>query len=155
MTRALRTRDVVKSLLRTWGIVTESNYENFSLSEPLGNSYKMLPSAKSEDESDPFLVIRPAQMEPSSVVLCNSDLSEHIRTVDIPSSAPAASVLYNSITTGGFDSTIKQWVHMVCGLWTPGTRCPNVDTMSAFDVSGACQPTHNVVRTSINAFILF
>ena len=45
-------------------------------------------------------------------------------------------VVHNSIISGLFDPTVKQWVHMVCGLWTPGTRCPNVDTMSAFDVSG-------------------
>ncbi|XP_044398740.1 uncharacterized protein [Triticum aestivum] len=29
------------------------------------------------------------------------------------------------------------WVHVVCGLWTPGTKCPNPTTMSAFDLSGA------------------
>ncbi|KAF5178695.1 Splicing factor 3b subunit [Thalictrum thalictroides] len=29
---------------------------------------------------------------------------------------------------------------MVCGLWTSGTRCPNVDAMSAFDVSGVSHP---------------
>jgi len=36
---------------------------------------------------------------------------------------------------------------MVCGLWTPGTRCPNVDTMSAFDVSGVSRPRADVVST--------
>lgn len=55
-------------------------------------------------------------------------------------------MVINSVTSGFIDSTVKQWVHMVCGLWTPGTRCPNVDTMSAFDVSGACNPEGNVVR---------
>nr|XP_043611348.1 uncharacterized protein LOC122582981 [Erigeron canadensis] len=55
------------------------------------------------------------------------------------------SVMLNSVTLGVFDSTVKQWVHMVCGLWTPGTRCPNVDTMNAFDVSGAFCPKGNVV----------
>ncbi|XP_044390126.1 uncharacterized protein [Triticum aestivum] len=30
-----------------------------------------------------------------------------------------------------------RWVHVVCGLWTPGTKCPNPTTMSAFDLSGA------------------
>ncbi|KAM2024470.1 hypothetical protein ACFX1X_017492 [Malus domestica] len=53
-------------------------------------------------------------------------------------------VVHNSITAGLLDSATKQWVHMVCGLWTPGTRCPNVDTMSAFDVSGA-HPRADVV----------
>ncbi|MBA0821066.1 hypothetical protein Goarm_017945 [Gossypium armourianum] len=36
------------------------------------------------------------------------------------------------------------WVHVVCGLWTPGTRCPNVNTMSAFDVSGVSRGRENV-----------
>ncbi|KAM3259736.1 hypothetical protein ACQJBY_051173 [Aegilops geniculata] len=31
----------------------------------------------------------------------------------------------------------SRWVHVVCGLWTPGTKCPNPTTMSAFDLSGA------------------
>ncbi|PPD84346.1 hypothetical protein GOBAR_DD18712 [Gossypium barbadense] len=39
---------------------------------------------------------------------------------------------------------VEQWVHMVCGLWTPGTRCPNVNTMSAFDVSGVSRGRENV-----------
>ncbi|KAK5817469.1 hypothetical protein PVK06_022393 [Gossypium arboreum] len=33
---------------------------------------------------------------------------------------------------------------MVCGLWTPGTRCPNVNTMSAFDVPGVSRGKENV-----------
>jgi hypothetical protein len=56
----------------------------------------------------------------------------------------------NSITAGFVDSDIKQWVHMVCGLWTPGTRCPNVDTMSSFDVSGAPLPKSNMVCSMCN-----
>ncbi|GAB4836814.1 hypothetical protein Ancab_001727 [Ancistrocladus abbreviatus] len=55
------------------------------------------------------------------------------------------SMVHNSITAALLDSTVKQWVHVVCGLWTPGTRCPDVDTMSAFDVSGASRPKVNVV----------
>ncbi|XP_068652663.1 histone H3-lysine(4) N-trimethyltransferase ATX1-like [Aristolochia californica] len=51
----------------------------------------------------------------------------------------------NTITSGILDPTVTQWLHMVCGLWTPGTRCPNVDTMSAFDVSGALRVGKNVV----------
>jgi hypothetical protein len=44
-----------------------------------------------------------------------------------------------------------QWVHMVCGLWTPGTKCPNAATMSAFDVSGASPAKRNTV-SSIHAY---
>ena len=40
-----------------------------------------------------------------------------------------------------------QWVHMVCGLWTPGTKCPNAATMSAFDVSGASPAKKNTVSS--------
>ncbi|XP_078173942.1 uncharacterized protein LOC144567629 isoform X3 [Carex rostrata] len=32
--------------------------------------------------------------------------------------------------------SMVHWVHMVCGLWTPSTRCPNVNTMASFDLSG-------------------
>uniref|UniRef100_A0A1D1XRD8 Histone-lysine N-methyltransferase ATX2 n=1 Tax=Anthurium amnicola TaxID=1678845 RepID=A0A1D1XRD8_9ARAE len=52
--------------------------------------------------------------------------------------------VHNSITAGALDPTVTQWVHVVCGLWTPGTRCPNVDTMSAFDVSGVLPSTRMV-----------
>ncbi|XP_056694630.1 uncharacterized protein [Spinacia oleracea] len=68
----------------------------------------------------------PAKME------CRNN-SESATYQPCPSIKP---VVHNSIISGLFDPTVKQWVHMVCGLWTPGTRCPNVDTMSAFDVSG-------------------
>jgi hypothetical protein len=44
-----------------------------------------------------------------------------------------------------------QWVHMVCGLWTPGTKCPNATTMSAFDVSGASPGKRNTV-SSVHAY---
>lgn len=58
--------------------------------------------------------------------------------------------VHNSITMGLVDSATKQWVHMVCGLWTPETRCPNVDTMSAFDVSGVPVPTADMVSIDNN-----
>ncbi|KAJ8461757.1 hypothetical protein OPV22_034683 [Ensete ventricosum] len=57
---------------------------------------------------------------------------------------------HNSITAGVLDPSTKQWVHMVCGLWTPGTRCPNVDTMSTFDVSGASPAKKNIVCSICN-----
>ncbi|XP_024368681.2 uncharacterized protein [Physcomitrium patens] len=33
------------------------------------------------------------------------------------------------------DVAAKQWAHMVCALWMPGTRCLNMGTMGVFDVS--------------------
>ncbi|XP_076957664.1 uncharacterized protein LOC143633199 [Bidens hawaiensis] len=87
-----------------------------------------------------------AESQESQNIMC-----KHIRASSVcdpmvkNSSYPANDkVVINSVTSGTFDPTVKQWVHMVCGLWTPGTRCPNVDTMSAFDVSGACFPKENV-----------
>lgn len=144
MTQAFRSRNLVKSLLKAWSIESESHPQNPGFSKSLESSFNMLSSTKSVRESDPFPIIRPAHIESPSVALWNTDLS-----VDITCATPS---LCNSITAGFLDSTVKQWVHMVCGLWTPGTRCPNVDTMSAFDVSGAYRPKQDVVRTSTLVF---
>jgi len=53
----------------------------------------------------------------------------------------------NSIIAGFFDPTVKQWVHMVCGLWTPWARCRNKNTMSSFNVSRVSLPKADVVST--------
>ncbi|KAF5204329.1 Histone-lysine n-methyltransferase, partial [Thalictrum thalictroides] len=72
--------------------------------------------------------------EPPSTMLIR-DSVDNTDVVEILEEKPLQ--VHNSITAGVVDLTIKHWVHMVCGLWTPGhVRCPNVDTMSAFDVSG-------------------
>ena len=42
----------------------------------------------------------------------------------------------NTITAFVKDAGAKQWAHMVCTLWMPGTRCLNMETMGVFDVSG-------------------
>ncbi|XP_024514948.1 uncharacterized protein LOC9649438 [Selaginella moellendorffii] len=42
----------------------------------------------------------------------------------------------NTITASVSDPSVAQWVHMVCALWMPGTRCLNLGTMGMFDVSG-------------------
>lgn len=42
----------------------------------------------------------------------------------------------NTITAIVNDAGAKQWAHMVCTLWMPGTRCLNMGTMGVFDVSG-------------------
>ncbi|KAJ7523080.1 hypothetical protein O6H91_18G036600 [Diphasiastrum complanatum] len=44
--------------------------------------------------------------------------------------------LQNTVTAASDDPTVTQWVHMVCALWMPGTRCLNLGTMGVFDVSG-------------------
>jgi hypothetical protein len=44
-----------------------------------------------------------------------------------------------------------QWIHVVCGLWTPGAKCPNSTTMNAFDISGALPGKINNV-SSLHAY---
>ncbi|XP_052190109.1 uncharacterized protein LOC127799890 isoform X2 [Diospyros lotus] len=140
MTRALRSHNIVKSLLKAWNISTDSGpKDTVSASEDLGVRFRMLSSSTSGFENDLFPVIRSVPMQ-SSAPVWKVDLLKGFESVKVQ----------NSITAGVLDSTVKQWVHMVCGLWTPGTRCPNVDTMSAFDVSGASRPKGNVVCSLCN-----
>lgn len=145
MTQALHSRNTVKSLLQAWNLIGESNSMNSSSSKSLENQIKMLSSTRSGGDNDPFLLIRPVHKGLTSLALCNKKLPQHKDSLTITSHAPVT-VECNSITAGVLNSSVKQWVHMVCGLWTPGTRCPNVDTMSAFDVSGACTPESEAVR---------
>ena len=68
----------------------------------------------------------------------------------------AENITSNSWTSVKHNSSLlgprtMQWVHMVCGLWTPGTKCPNATTMSAFDVSGASPAKRDTV-SSIHAY---
>lgn len=60
-----------------------------------------------------------------------------------PSSVTTLEV--NNITAGVLDPTVKQWVHTVCGLWTPGAKCRNKYTMSSINVSGVSRPKAGVV----------
>ncbi|GMH10850.1 hypothetical protein Nepgr_012691 [Nepenthes gracilis] len=119
MTRALRSRKIVKSLLEAWNIRPESGIKCMVASSKglHDQSFKVKPKMKSE---------------------------EKLKFVENQPCSSRESVVHNSIIVGLLDSTVKQWVHVVCGLWTPGTRCPNVDTMGAFDVSGASRSKVNV-----------
>lgn len=149
MTRALQSRNIVKSLLKTWNIDTEFEpKDTVAPSEILEDKFSMLDSSTSGLERDSFPVIRPIPSEPSSVVVWKMDLQKQLDCLKNSSLSSSNSNVHNSIIAGVLDSTIKQWIHMVCGLWTPGTRCPNVDTMSAFDVSGASRPKADVVSIS-------
>ncbi|KAK9280332.1 hypothetical protein L1049_014020 [Liquidambar formosana] len=146
MTRALRSRNIVKSLLQAWNIETEYRPKNkIPPGEALKDKLSILNSSRSELEGDFFPVIRYVNIEPSSTAAWKMDLQNQSEMVKNSPGSPRNSEVLNTITAGVLDSTVKQWVHMVCGLWTPGTRCPNVDTMSAFDVSGASRPRVNVV----------
>ncbi|MCO5562255.1 hypothetical protein L7F22_015880 [Adiantum nelumboides] len=54
-------------------------------------------------------------------------------------------VARNIVADGIEDPTVTQWVHVVCALWMPGTRCINVETMAAFDVSGVASSARRSV----------
>lgn len=147
MTRALRTRNIVKSLLKVWNIETESWPKSSVPPEALQDKLGTLDSSRSGLENESFSVLRPLDIEPSTTTAWNMDLQNRSDITKNLSCSLGNLKIHNTITAGILDSTVKQWVHMVCGLWTPGTRCPNVDTMSAFDVSGASRPRANVVGT--------
>ncbi|KAF5176336.1 hypothetical protein FRX31_034076 [Thalictrum thalictroides] len=55
--------------------------------------------------------------EPPSTMLIR-DSVDNTDVVEILDEKPLQ--VHNSITAGVVDLTIKHWVHMVCGLWTPG-----------------------------------
>ncbi|CAA7408044.1 unnamed protein product [Spirodela intermedia] len=118
MTRAVRNRSIVKSLLKTWK--DETGYKPLKPARLLADSD--VPS-KPFSEGDHDIVIK---------------------------KIPKTFQVHNSVTAGARDPTITQWVHVVCGLWTPGTRCPNVATMSAFDVSGVLVSTRRMVCSICN-----
>lgn len=146
MTRALRSRTIVKSLLKAWSFETECKPKNaISSAGTLHDEFSVLHSLGSVLENNSYPILRPVNIEPSTSAVWNMDLEKQLDILQNSLCCASNLKVRNSITAGVLDSTIKQWVHMVCGLWTPGTRCPNVDTMSAFDVSGASHPRANMV----------
>lgn len=151
MTCALRSRTIVKGLLKAWNIETDSRHKNaVSSAQIMEDDLNMLHSSGPMLESSMLPVSRPVNTEPLSTAAWKMDFPNQLDVLQKSSGNANNVKVHNSITAGAFDSTVKQWVHMVCGLWTPGTRCPNVDTMSAFDVSGASHPKANVVCSICN-----
>ncbi|KAK6927584.1 hypothetical protein RJ641_006175, partial [Dillenia turbinata] len=137
MTRALRSQNIVKSLLKTWNVVKESRPRtSIPNAEALRDKFSIFENSSSEAECE--------NVKQSETSPWKTDKQKEIKCLQKSSCFSNPSRVHNSITAGHLDSTVKQWVHMVCGLWTPGTRCPNVDTMSAFDVSGASLPQLDV-----------
>ncbi|XP_068647060.1 uncharacterized protein [Aristolochia californica] len=136
MTRALRSWSIVKSLLKAWKMDLLPEIGSLESCVNLSGGTSQLGS------SDVRSTIRLITVEDSSVI----PMERKLHGCSINSSIVSCNFqVHNTITSGILDPTITQWVHMVCGLWTPGTRCPNVDTMSAFDVSGALRVGKNVV----------
>ena len=151
MTQALRSRAIVKGLLKAWNRETEFMAKTaISSTENLHDELSMLHSSGHAPENSSYPVLRPVNIEPSTSTVCNVDVQNQLDTLQNSSRHSSSLQVSNSITAGTLDSTVKQWIHMVCGLWTPGTRCPNVNTMSAFDVSGVSHPRANVVSSEIS-----
>ncbi|XP_057959265.1 uncharacterized protein LOC131151840 isoform X2 [Malania oleifera] len=149
MTQALRSQNFVKSLLKAWKIFPESHLKNTSTSEVWKDNFSMMNFSRSGLE-DSVPVLKPLNVELSSIAMWQMVQSSKLYIVKNSPCSQSNIKVHNSVTAGLLDSTVKQWVHMVCGLWTPGTRCPNVDTMNAFDVSGALCPRVNVVCSICN-----
>lgn len=145
MTRALRSRTIVKGILKAWNIGTVCRHRRICSAESLQNESNVLHSSGSELERNLYPVLQPVNIKSSAIDVRKMEIKKQLDVRQDSVCCVSNLKLHNSITAGVLDSTVKQWVHMVCGLWTPGTRCPNVDTMTAFDVSGASHPKPNVV----------
>lgn len=149
MTRALKSQNIVKGLLDAWkGGVEEAAYGNsVALSDAaqdhLGSLDPIIKGGASRPEELESVSLTKPMINPlsSDVLDANSESAIVMNTYRFLRNIQ----VQNTITAGVLDPTITQWVHVVCGLWTPGTRCPNVNTMSTFDVSGASRPKKNMV----------
>ncbi|XP_057850333.2 uncharacterized protein LOC131060909 isoform X1 [Cryptomeria japonica] len=166
MTRAQKTRNVVKSLLQVWQVtrdtnlkalpedirppqnkcdavnefgakssprISESNKAEFGAS---GNGSMNILSLGKQDNNKSFLRsnLEDVQLQIGS-----------IKTGKAPNYINSEFQVHNTITAAVNNPGVTQWVHMVCGLWMPGTRCLNVATMGVFDISGATIPRKKVV----------
>ncbi|KAL6012053.1 hypothetical protein ACLOJK_002528 [Asimina triloba] len=142
MTRAIRSRDIVKSLLEAWknGDRTKSTISTGLFETSEVESGLLDPTSKDEafllKECGSIPFMRPMNIEavPPRAAL-EMDFQKDSDINRNSGSSLDNFEAHNTITAGVIDPTVTQWVHMVCGLWMPGTRCPNVDTMSTFDVS--------------------
>ncbi|TKY58109.1 Histone-lysine N-methyltransferase ATX1 [Spatholobus suberectus] len=147
MTRAIMSHTIVKSLLKVWNGEKDGMHKHTTSCEVFEKEIDAFPSSKSGLEVDEESVLKPKIVDTSTdlvKVQISTNLLQHNLT------SVSNFKVHNSITAGVLDPAVKQWIHMVCGLWTPGTRCPNVDTMSAFDVSGVSRPRADVVCSICN-----
>ncbi|XP_020265667.1 uncharacterized protein LOC109841184 isoform X2 [Asparagus officinalis] len=146
MTKAVKTQNIVKSLLKAWnfGTFVKSISSSETVKDESIQSSSVIEASKCKN-SDSVTAARST----CSVVFPGSSVDTISQNLD-GDRLPKRMQLHNSITAGILDPSVTQWVHMVCGLWTPGTRCPNVDTMSSFDVSGASAATKSTVCSICN-----
>lgn len=143
MTRALKTQNILKSLLK--GLTIAARSDKYIHSS--GNASNECSSNLHEEDikHDSFYA-------PTSTSLNTVSTIDLQKPIDI---AHEENTVSNSWTTNHNSSLLgprtMQWVHVVCGLWTPGTKCPNATTMSAFDLSGASPAKRNTV-SSLNTY---
>ncbi|KAG0495793.1 hypothetical protein HPP92_000484 [Vanilla planifolia] len=146
MTRALESATIVRSLLKAWNVTYDSNSRILLHSHQ--DDQVLKPSSSGADEAGCKFGFLPSEDLKSSKSNIEVDVKayEYNQTSNVQGSNLVKNrFVHNTIIEGVFEPSTIQWVHVVCGLWTPGTRCPNVNTMSAFDVSGASPAGKNIV----------
>lgn len=170
MTRAQKTRNVVKSLLQVWQVTNDislkvlpgklpplsskgNRIDEVSAKTFLGTSE----SSKTELMSPGFSTSNIVSFgkEDSNKTCFRSSLEDDIekgsgQVGKVKKYLNGEFKVHNTITAAVNDPTVTQWVHVVCGLWMPGTRCLNVSTMGVFDVSGAALPRKKLVCSICN-----
>ncbi|XP_057721971.1 uncharacterized protein LOC130936023 isoform X1 [Arachis stenosperma] len=146
MTRATQNRTMVKSLLKAWSIEKGGMSKHSTTPELFEKETDVFDSTKSELKFDQTCGLKSGNVEISR----SDQLKVEMSTNQMQNVPCNILKVHNSITAGVHDTSVKQWIHMVCGLWTPGTRCPNVNTMSAFDVSGVTLPREDVACSICN-----
>ncbi|KAL0904780.1 hypothetical protein M5K25_026930 [Dendrobium thyrsiflorum] len=150
MTRALRSTNIVKSLLKVWKVTVGSTSRKIVWRLESMKDGVLNPSSLELDEAEydeysffPSVGLRSFEAFPDAA----ADIDEHDQKTTTQETDGFADkiIVNNSIIEGAFDPSVTQWVHVVCGLWTPGTRCPNVGTMNAFDVCGVQPAIQDIV----------
>uniref|UniRef100_A0A0E0EUT3 Histone-lysine N-methyltransferase n=1 Tax=Oryza meridionalis TaxID=40149 RepID=A0A0E0EUT3_9ORYZ len=142
MTRALKAQNILKSLLR--GIATAKRSDKYVYSSGNVNSDCTSKLHGEYVRHDSFHGHRSRNF--------NAISSFGIKEALIGSAR--GNIISKSWTSSRNSSLLgprtRQWVHVVCGLWTPGTKCPNTITMSAFDISGASPAKRNTECSMCN-----
>ncbi|KAA3458046.1 SET domain-containing protein/PHD_2 domain-containing protein/zf-HC5HC2H_2 domain-containing protein [Gossypium australe] len=139
MTRALQSHTFVKGLLKAWNIESECRpKDTVSSAETMVDDQSLVVGKE-------LCNLQCKDLGLSRTAVWKMDMQNSLNNIQNSPCSVSKLNVYNSVIAGVLDPSVRQWVHMVCGLWTPGTRCPNVNTMSAFDVSGVSRGRENVV----------
>ncbi|CAM6105213.1 unnamed protein product [Calypogeia fissa] len=156
MTRAQKSKAFQKGLVKVWQEKINPT-EKADISSP--HSADFLEAGMRLDHS---LADRQCSVETYDVGNCSvkgkpaRDLAEidadYLSSIERREKSVAKENLMpcNSVSSGLLDSTVVQWVHMVCALWMPGTRCQNNSTMGVFDVSGVTLSRRKMVCSICN-----